>query len=68
MSNEDFTADLTMLCFNAVDIASISTALVKFEQLEMNPKVEISIKWGTILRFPASEEPREEMFLYLFDL
>ena len=37
MSNEDFTADLTMLCFNAEDIASIFTALVKSEQLEMNP-------------------------------
>ena len=38
------------------------------EQLEMNPNVEISMKWGTILLFPASEEPQEEMFLYLFDL
>ena len=39
MSNEDFTADLTMICFNAADIASIFTALVKSEQLEMNPNV-----------------------------
>ena len=42
--------------------------LVKSEQLGINPKVEISMKWGSILRFPASEEPQEEMFLYLFDL
>ena len=42
-------------------------ALVKSDQLEMNPNVEISMKWGTILRLPASEEPQEEMFLYLFD-
>ena len=27
MSNDDFTADLTMLCFKAADIASIFTAL-----------------------------------------
>ena len=57
-----------MLCFNAADIASIFATLVKSEQLEMNPNVEISMKWGTILRFPASEEPQEEMFLYLIDL
>ena len=57
-----------MLCFNAADIASIFTALVKSEQLEINPNVETSMKWGTILWFPASEEPQEEMFLYLFDL
>ena len=44
MSNEDFTADLTMLCFNAADNASIFMALVKSEQLEMNPNVEISMK------------------------
>ena len=50
------------------DIAAILMALVKSEQLEINPKVEISMKWGTILRFLASEEPQEEMFLYLFDL
>ena len=57
-----------MLCFNAVNIASIFTALVKTKQLEMNPKVELSMKWGTILRFPAIEEPQEEIFVYLFDL
>ena len=68
MSNEDFPADLTMLCFNAADIASIFTALVKSEQLEINPKVETSMKRGTIFRFLASEEPQEEMFLYLLDL
>ena len=44
MSNEDFTADLTMLCFNPADIASIFTALVKSEQLEINPNVEASMK------------------------
>ena len=44
MSNEDFTADLTMLCLNAADVALIFMALVKSGQLEMNPKVEISMK------------------------
>ena len=42
--------------------------LVKSEQLEMNTKVEISMKNFNILWFPATEEPQEEMFLYLFDL
>ena len=68
MLNEDFTADLTMLCFDAADIATIFTTIVKSEQLEINPKVEISMKWGTILRFPASAEQQKEMLLYLYDL
>ena len=40
MSNEDFKEDLTMLCFNAADIASIFAALVKSEQQEINSKAE----------------------------
>ena len=68
MSNEDFTADLIMLCFNAAGIASTFIALVKSVEFEINYNVETSIKWGTILRFPAREEPHVEMFLYLFDL
>lgn len=57
-----------MLCFKAAGIASTFIALVKSMQFEINPKVETSMKWGTILQFPTSEEPHVEMFLYLFDL
>ena len=70
MSNEDFTADLTTLRFKAAGKASIFTALaIKIRATQSKSyNVETSIQWGTILRFPASEEPQEEMFLYLFDL
>jgi hypothetical protein len=44
MSNEDFTADLIMLCFKAAGIASTFIALVKSMQFEINPKVETSMK------------------------
>jgi hypothetical protein len=44
MSKEDFTAGLTMLCFNAAGITSIFTALVKSDRFEINPRVETSMK------------------------
>ena len=57
MLNEDFKATMTIERFKLSGIIGIFKALVKFDISAMKPKVETSMKWGTIFLLPAKVDP-----------
>ena len=57
MLNEDFKAAMTIERFNLSGMIRIFKALVKSDISAMKPKVETSMKRGTILLLPAKVDP-----------
>jgi hypothetical protein len=68
MLNEHFKAAMTTGRFKLSGIIGIFKALVKPDISAMKPKVETSMKWGTIFLLPAKVDPERPMSLYLFFL
>ena len=63
-----FKAAMTIERFKLSGMIGIFKALVESDMSAMKPKVETSMKWGTIFLLPAKVEPERPMSLYLFFL
>ena len=61
MLREDFKAAMTIQRFKSSDMIRIFKALVKSDISAVKPKVETSMKWGTIFLLPAKVDPERPM-------